>query len=266
MIFDGLERDLRTGLSRIRADDEELPWWASNLPGSFLFFKVNATKNLAARETLLLEKVANADGPNYSSELDALRRWRQEKLALGIGFACDPNRKILVSVGAGSLDSYPTRAHDIAGFHRLVRLALEARKQQIGASAIPDFIRQQSQWAVHPVSGKPFAWDTEKRELVMETLTPPIRTSGFEYRLRHRPHKVNQRVRLYKLPSSRSPRSARSAARGEGRALFRRAWTSSAAWSTQRSSITSLSGFATLWKASNCSQPGSFSASAQRAL
>jgi hypothetical protein len=41
---------------------------------------------------------------------------------------------------------------------------------------------------------------------------------------------------------------------------------SKAAWSVQRSSSANLSGFTTLWKTSNCSQPGSFIISAQRIL
>ena len=43
-------------------------------------------------------------------------------------------------------------------------------------------------------------------------------------------------------------------------------WTSNAAWSVQRSRSVSLSGLTTLWKTSNCSQPGSFMMSMQRAL
>src|SRR5712692_7864763 len=58
----------------------------------------------------------------------------------------------------------------------------------------------------------------------------------------------------------------RSSGRSGGRVLFSFACVSRAALSAQRSSSVSRSGSATPWKISNCSQPGSFIASAQRAL
>src|SRR5262249_4031326 len=78
---------------------------------------------------------------------------------------------------------------------------------------------------------------------------------------RHDPY----RVRLYSY-SSRSPLPTRSSGRSGGRVLFSFACVARAALSVQRSSSVSRSGSATPWKISNCSQPGSFRASAHRAL
>lgn len=145
-------------------------WWHV-LPGSRSnYFRLNATKNLGARYMHEVRRFAEADAASHSAALDTLRRWRQQHLAPGIGYFHNPLGKYLLSVGAPTYDEYPLRAHEIAGFQRLVKLSFEIRKQGIADDAIPAFIRQHA-WAAHPVSGTPFAWDAVGRELVMAPMS-----------------------------------------------------------------------------------------------
>jgi hypothetical protein len=91
---------------------------------------------------LEVRRLAEADGRDYAAEQQKLLRWREEHLAPGIGYFSNPIGKILLSVGASAFDDYPLRAHDAAGFHRLVKLGFELRKQNVSDDAIPAFIKR----------------------------------------------------------------------------------------------------------------------------
>ena len=171
-LFVDIEREQSGPLIESHAPGEKAPWWQSLVPGEWSsYFRGNATRNLAARHMLEVRRVAAADGRDCAAEQARLHRWREEHLTPGVGYFKNPIGKILLSVGSTAYDDYPLRAHDAAGFHRLVKLGFEVRRQNVSDDAIPAFIKRHA-WASHPVSEEPFAWDASKRELVMAPLAP----------------------------------------------------------------------------------------------
>lgn len=142
-------------------------------------FKINATLNLVTRHLLHVRRLVDANGRDYVGQVASLRAWSAKHLATGIGSAYNPIGKALAGVAPEAYEAYALRTHDIAGFHRLVRLGFEIRKQAVGSESVPAFIRQNVQWASHPVNGAPFTWDAARRELAMEPLADVHRERRF---------------------------------------------------------------------------------------
>jgi hypothetical protein len=140
------------------------------------FLKLNATLNLAARETER-RMLAAADPA-------VLFRMRNERSVLLEGqgmwtlwLSYNPVGKVLVALSQSVFDNYPLRAWDAAALQRLVRLSYEIRRQRIAPDAIPVFMKQHPEWSTHPADGHPFLWDPQKGELRIQPVAehPPGR-------------------------------------------------------------------------------------------
>ncbi len=134
------------------------------------FFKINATQNLDAKVKMQLQKLSDADPAEFFAARGAYRTWLRDNVEFGVHYVDNPFGKIIMNVASNSYENYYLRAYDAAAFQRLVRLGYEIRSQKIGDKAIPSFMRQHPQWASHPVDGKPFVWDENKREIAVQAL------------------------------------------------------------------------------------------------
>ncbi len=134
------------------------------------FLKINATQNLQARVTAQLQKMADADPAEFFVARDVYRNWLRDHVEFGVHYVYNPTGKILMNVASTAYENYSLRAYDAAAFQRLVRLGYEIRNQKVEDKAVPMFMQQHPQWASHPVDGRPFVWDENKREIAVQTL------------------------------------------------------------------------------------------------
>jgi hypothetical protein len=140
------------------------------------FFKLNATENLLARETTRQRLTAADPARFYAAR--AVSGWLPDNQSVWtLPLSYNPIGKILVAVATPMYDSYPPRAWDGAALQRLVRAGYEIRRQRIAPEAIPAFLRQHPEVALHPASGRPFLWDAASGELRVPVLAqePPGR-------------------------------------------------------------------------------------------
>ena len=140
-----------------------------NLNNPF-FRKINATKNLSAESMRRLQELADTNPEAYFGARDAYQKWVRENMQEGLHYFYNPIGKILMEIAMPAYEQYPLRAYDGMALQRLVRLCYEIRSKNIDDKSIPSFIRENSQWAAHPVDGKPFTWDAQKREVAMQSL------------------------------------------------------------------------------------------------
>jgi len=141
--------------------------------------KVNATQNLLAEEVAQRQRMGNAAPEAFLAARDAYRSWHERRFAFGPGYVYNPAGKVLAGTGWALYDGYALRAYDGAAFLRLVRLGYEIRSRKIADKAIPAFMRQHPEWASHPVDGRFFLWDGQKREIAMQTLGDQPRDRRF---------------------------------------------------------------------------------------
>jgi len=150
---------------------EEGGWWVRFYERiASPFFKINATQNLDARVKAQLRKMADDDPKNFFAARDAYRNWLRDNVEFGTHYAYNPTGKLLLNIGSNALEGYPLRSYDGAAFQRLVRLGYEIRRQRITDRAIPTFMQQHPEWSSHPVDGRLFIWDENKREIAVQTL------------------------------------------------------------------------------------------------
>jgi hypothetical protein len=178
---------IRAGMGRVvwKGTDPELAeerWWDPYVDklGAY-FLKVGATRNLNAEAMLQRRKMADADFKDYPAARDAYRKWVRNNMEFGLHYIYNPVGKLFLGLGTDSYDGYPLRAYDGMALQRLVRLCYEIRSKNVGDESIPSFIRDNSQWASHPVDGRPFTWDAQKREVALQPLgnTPKDRRFSF---------------------------------------------------------------------------------------
>jgi len=150
---------------------DDSAWWERfGIRASLFFFPLNATLNLQAEAMRQMREMWNAEPAKFFSMKEAYSRWVHKNLDPGVRYVYNPMGKILVAFGAEAYEGYPLRAYDGLAFQRMARLGYEIRRQRLEDKAIPEFIRQNPQWASHPVDGRPFLWDEKKREITVQTL------------------------------------------------------------------------------------------------
>jgi hypothetical protein len=150
---------------------EDKGWWERFVDQvTSPFFKINATQNLDAKVKTHLQKMADADPAEFFVARDAYRNWLRDNVEFGVHYAYNPIGKIMMGVASDVYENYSLRAYDGAAFQRLVRLGYEIRNQKVEDKSVPLFMQQHPQWASHPVDGRPFVWDENKREITVQTL------------------------------------------------------------------------------------------------
>jgi hypothetical protein len=160
-------RELARTFERVAPDDRQ---WSNYFLDYFL--KRDATLNVYAKLMVQLQKVADADPKEHFAMVKTLRDGMLENRVLGLRWLYNPAGKY-VFYDPEIVDNhsgFALRVHDAAAFQRLVRSGYEVRSRKIKSKDIPSFLRQQAQWAVHPVDGRPFVWDEKKQELAMQPL------------------------------------------------------------------------------------------------
>jgi len=155
-------------------DEARVTWWQRlGIVFQMHFFKINATENLSARQMVQLTKLAVSDPHRFSVAREEYRGWLKENESLySPNVLFNPVGKILVSIAEPPYEEYPLRAYDVAAFQRLVYLAYQIRRQQIGLSEIPTFLVQHPEWSRHPVNGTPFRWNSQSQELIVDPVGP----------------------------------------------------------------------------------------------
>jgi len=124
------------------------------------FFRLRASENMAAEHAEHLRALADANPAEFSTARAAYRGWLQHRTNLASARTLyNPVGKILFSVGSGAYEDYVMRVYDVAAFQRLVCLAYQIRRQNLGAKDIPLFMIQHPEWATHPIDAKSFNWD-----------------------------------------------------------------------------------------------------------
>jgi len=132
--------------------------------------KVNATQNLQAEEAVQRQRMGAAVPEAFLAARDAYRSWHEHRFAFGPAYVNNPAGRVFVGMDWTLYDGYALRAYDGAAFLRLARLGYEIRSRKIGDAAIPAFMRDHPEWASHPVDGRLFLWDGNKREIAIQTL------------------------------------------------------------------------------------------------
>ena len=165
------------------------PLWKkveNNLSETLPLFKIHATENLQASNTLKL--IAIMDGPprllekpmsTYADEANCLATPRVSCLYNPVG-------KILTAIAIPAYEDYPLRAYDVAALQRMVKLAYEIRIQQVETAKIPRFMKQHPEWSTHPVDGKEFTFNPTTGRLSMERLGNQSKTRYFAIPVRKR--------------------------------------------------------------------------------
>jgi len=144
------------------------------------FFKLNATENLLARQTVRRMQRARDPQSFPTTRYEST----DSPFAQGVSawsfvrrMSYNPIGKYLAALADPAYEDYPPRAWDAAAVQRLVRLSYEIRRQQIAPAAIPAFLEQHPAWSTHPADGRPFLWDARTGELRIQTVgkQPPGR-------------------------------------------------------------------------------------------
>lgn len=133
------------------------------------FFKINATKNLAAGLMNELARCAAPDPSTFATNQARLIKWQEGNANLrSIRTVYNPIGKILIAIAAPAYNNYPLRPYDAAALQRLVRLSWEIRQQQIPPSAVGAFMKRHPEWSTHPADGRPFLWKPATNEIAIQ--------------------------------------------------------------------------------------------------
>jgi hypothetical protein len=132
------------------------------------FFKLHASENLFARQTLSRMGAAG-DPSGFLRSRSTPHGLFPEGESLW-AHAYNPLGKVLAAIADPAYDNYLLRAWDAAALERLVRLSYEIRRARIDPGAIPAFLRQHAEWSTHPADQRPFLWDAARGELRVQTL------------------------------------------------------------------------------------------------
>lgn len=139
------------------------------------FFKVNATENLFARQTVRLMRTA-AD-PRKSGDSTRSDWLLEDQSVWTLPLSYNPVGKVLAAAATPVYDNYPRRAWDAAALQRVVRMAYEIRRRQLDGADIPAFLEGHPEWSTHPADSRSFLWNAKAGEVRVQTLAhyPPGR-------------------------------------------------------------------------------------------
>jgi hypothetical protein len=159
-------------------------WWTreSNALGAKLF-KLNATLNLYAEDTLQLRDLSDGDARTFMERRERYRAWREVHLSrASLRMVYNPVGRILMSVRGGEED-FALRIYDVAAFQRLVYLAYQLRLQHIETAEVLTFMARHPEWATHPVSGAPFQWNAADATLAVIPIGSASKPELFKLKL-----------------------------------------------------------------------------------
>ena len=75
-----------------------------------------------------------------------------------------------MKLAVSQIDTYPMRVYDVAAYQRLAYLAFQLKRQHIATADVAAFLNAHPEWSTHPVDGRPFRWNSQPRELAVNTL------------------------------------------------------------------------------------------------
>ncbi len=134
--------------------------------GVKLFYKPNATTNLAYRQIVAATAAADAPAHRVASEFLAAGQSSGE---MGLwDYIDNPVGNILLRISAPSFSEYALRLHDLDAYNRLLGLRVEMIGAGVGAEGAADFVAKSEPRFHDPYTQKPMRWDAEKKRIYFE--------------------------------------------------------------------------------------------------
>lgn len=172
-------------------DAPPVEWW-KRADGrlSAQFFKLNATENLEADRMLHLRALADGNPGTFVERQDAYRKWESHEFAFRTAWYNPIGRALLTIGTAAPYDDYAAQVFDVAAFQRLVFLAYQMRRRDIGLEGVSAFMKMHPEWSTHPVDSRPFNWSPADGTLGVRPIGHEIRSMRFALKLveRNKPH------------------------------------------------------------------------------
>lgn len=131
-----------------------------------LFYKPNATTNLAYRQILAAASAAEAPAHRMAAEF---RSTGQSLGVLGLwDYIDNPVGNILLRISAPNFSGYALRLHDLDAYNRLLGLWIEMIAAGVGAEGAAEFLAKSEPRFHDPYTQKPMRWDAEKKRVYFE--------------------------------------------------------------------------------------------------
>ena len=165
-------------LSKVSGWSANRPWWGPfAMRATAALLKIQATRNLSARITLHLRRVADSDPAGLLEAMAEFHRWEDTEIYAWSRYAYNPVGHILFAIGRERFrDQFMLRSYDRLAYQHLLRLTLAARLAGIQGDGVSIFVSQHAAWSHHPVSGIAAKWDPKARTLAVDLLDPEANT------------------------------------------------------------------------------------------
>lgn len=129
--------------------------------------KPNATINTEYRRETLRVEHARLPAERFLAEQSALEKKEAALVpsAYSPAWLYNPIGKAINSITTPVLNDFVLRIHDLDGRQRLLRLQWRIVEQKVPADKVAEFVAQAGAEYADPYTGKPMAWDAQKRTL-----------------------------------------------------------------------------------------------------
>lgn len=169
--------------TKARGWPTDQPWWAPAASRVIsVLLKPEATRNLNARLTRQLERVAEAPPGELLQSIAQFHHWEETEAFAWWRYPYNPVGRFLAQMPEDVYDSYFMRVYDRAAYQSLVQLMLSARLAGVHGVEVQTFAAEHPEMSRHPASGKPAIWDSKLRTLSLQpldsrgNLRPTVRT------------------------------------------------------------------------------------------
>jgi hypothetical protein len=130
-----------------------------------LFFKPNATFNIAGRTFIDVMALDAMKGPDYSARLKERRGLtvERDRSRIRLDMVYNPVGKFYIDAAVQVLYGYSRRGHDLDGLMRLVALKVLVKQKAVPDSQVEHLLGTAGPRYADPYASRPMQWDGKKR-------------------------------------------------------------------------------------------------------